>query len=142
MRALARRLSAQLPQSSYDGMSLVVGDRSLAQDAERFFAHTGGALRYAAEHAPRSYAKLRKDVRTIVLRPGTIVSVYNPFQLAVLVPANLLEAEAPAYAAWLLYMSGLSVGTREAFERSSEVLQTMDPELRENARLLFPHPNG
>jgi hypothetical protein len=140
MRALARRLSRQLPQSSYDDISLLIGDSSLAQDAQRFFSQTPEALRYAAEHAPRSYAKFRKDVKTIVLRAEaeTTTAPYNPFQLAVLVPANLIEADASAYSAWLLYVSGLSSGTREAIERASEVLQTIDPEQRESARLLLP----
>ncbi len=140
MRALARRLSTQLPQTSYEEITLVVGDRSLAQNAQSFFTQTREALRYAAEHAPLSYAKFRKDVEMIVLGTHNITPPYNSFQLAALVPANLLEEDAPTYAAWLLYTSGLSLGTREALERGSEVLQTMDPERRERARLLLPVP--
>jgi len=138
MRALARRLSRQLPQTSYNEIRFVVGDDSLARDAPHFFTKTREAIQYAAEHAPYSYSEFRKDVATIVLRPGAIASPYNRFQFAVLVPASIVGTDASAYAAWLLYASGLSFGTGEADKRTSELLQTLDPEMQERIRALLP----
>ena len=143
MRALARRLSAQLPRASHEGLELLVGDVALAQKAEMFFERTKNALNYASVHAPSSYAKLRKEARTIVLRSETTSPPYNRFQLAILVPAQVaLEADAPAYAAWLLYASGLSRGRREAAERVSAIERTLDPAERDRVRAWLPWTDG
>src|SRR3977135_1438926 len=101
MRALAGRLSAPLPRTSYDGVDLEVGDPALAQDAERLLERARTALDYAASLGPSTFARLRQDVRTIVLGSGAEGAPYNRFQLAVLVPAEVAsEALTPAYAAW------------------------------------------
>jgi hypothetical protein len=126
MRALAGRLSARLPQASYDGVDLVVGDLALAQDAQRLLDRARAALDYAASQDPAAYARLRQDVRTVVLGSTAEGLPYNRFQLAVLVPAEVAsEAPTPAYAAWLLYASGLSRGTAEARARADGVLQAL-----------------
>jgi hypothetical protein len=143
MRALARRLSASLPQASHEGLQLLVGDRDLAQNAETLFERTIDALNYAAAHAPSSYDKLRKDVRTVVLRGETTSPPYNRFQLTLLVPAQVaLEADAPAYAAWLLYASGLSRGADEAAARSSPIERTLGPVERDRLQALLPQVDG
>jgi hypothetical protein len=135
MRALARRLSVSLPQASHNGLQLLVGDASLAPQAETLFERTSGALNYASAHASRSYEKLRKDTRSVVLRREATKPPYNRFQLAVLVPAQVaLQADTPTYAAWLLYASGLSRDTREAADRSSPIERTLAPAQREQLR--------
>ena len=142
MRALARRLSSSLPQATYEELQLVVGDAELTQDAETFFARTRDALGYAAAHAPAGYARLREDVRTIVLRREEEDPPYNRFQLAVLVPAEIaLEADAQEYAVWLLYISGLSRNTREAADRSSPIERTLDAAQREHVQRWLPGSN-
>jgi hypothetical protein len=110
---------------------LVVGDPLLVGEAEHFFSATADALRYAAVRAPTSYARLHKDVRTIVLRREHAESPYHRFQLAVLVPVKVaFEPDTARYATWLLYASGLSHGQREANEYTSEILRGMDVEKR------------
>jgi hypothetical protein len=143
MRSFARRLSASLPQASHDGLELLVGDVDLVQQAESYFARTKDALSYASAHADRSYAKLREDTRTIVLRRETTDPPYNRFQLALLVPAKVaLEADAPTYATWLLYASGLSRGTREAVDRSSPIERTLTSPQRDQLRAWLPPTDG
>jgi hypothetical protein len=139
MRALARRLSSRFPRASYDGIELVVGDPLLAEDAEQFFTATIEALRYAAAQAHTSYARLRKDVKTIVIRRESTESPYHRFQLAALVPANVaLEADGVAYAAWLLHTSGLSRGPQEARKRTSEILRDLNPDQQDEVRAWLP----
>jgi hypothetical protein len=102
LRAFARYLSAGLLDTTHDGIRLMIGDRTLALDAQRFFAHTKDALRYAAEDLPERYWAFQQQVETIVLTSKTITPAYNPFQLTVLAPVNLLDVAVPEYAAWLL----------------------------------------
>jgi hypothetical protein len=138
-RALARRLSSRFPRASHDGIDLVVGDPRLVEEAEHFFTATVEALRYAAARAPTSYARLRQDVKTIVMRRESAESPYHRFQLAVLVPANVaLEADAVAYAAWLLHASGLSRDPQEAAKRTSEILKGMNPDQQDRVRAWLP----
>jgi len=140
MRAFARRLSSRFPRASHDGIDLLIGDPSLVDDAERFFARTIEALRCAATLAPAGYARLRRDLRAIVLRREPEGIPYHRFQLAALVSARVaFDADATAYAAWLLYTSGLSRGTREAEDRASEILRTLDRDRREEVRAWLPH---
>jgi hypothetical protein len=120
-------------------LELLVSDPGLAQQAELFFKRTTAALDYAAAHAPSGYVKLRKDVRSIVLTDDTTGVPYNRFQLAILVPGRVaLEADAPAYAAWLLHVSGLSRDRHEAAERASAIESTLDPALRDQLQSLLP----
>lgn len=138
-RALARRLSARLPRASYDGVDLVVGDPALVHDAERLLDRARTALGYAASQAPSTFARLRQDVKTIVLGAGAAGPPYNRFQLALLVPAEVAsEAITPAYAAWLLYASGLSRGTAEARARAEELLVTLDEAERGDVTARLP----
>lgn len=143
MRALARRLSARLPRASHDGIELLIGDPSLADDAEDFFARTIDALRSAAARAPRAYGSLRKDLSAIVLRRETTGPAYHRFQLAALVSrAVALEADPRAYAVWLLYASGLARSAREADARASEFLETLEADGRDEARALLSRDEG
>ena len=143
MRALARRLSASLPQASYDGLQLLIGDASLAPQAETFFERTRVALSYASAHAYHDYGSLRKDTRSIVLRRETTTPPYNdsssPFWFP---PRRALEADAPVYAAWLLYASGLSRDTREAADRSASIERALEPAQRQQLRGLFASIDG
>jgi hypothetical protein len=138
MRALARRLSRRLPHDSYDGVDMVLSDTKLGDCAEPFFANTREALRYASRHAPRSYARFRRDVRAVVLMDNGPAEAYQRFQLAVLVPQSVALADVQAYAAWLLHASGLSEGAREARARASELLGTLDPQQREDVISRLP----
>ena len=87
-------------------MALLIGDPALHGDAARYFALTKEALACAATRAPKSYARLRKDVRSIVLWAGPPRPPYHPLQLALIVPAEVaLESDTSSYAAWLLCAS-------------------------------------
>jgi len=126
---LANRLSSQLPSDSYDGIALIIGDRSVEAVAGRFCTRTREALACAATRAPQSYARLRKDIRSIVLWRDASRSPYHPIQLAALVPVQTaLESDILAYAAWLLYTSGLSHSERQASDRTDEFLRSLDPD--------------
>jgi hypothetical protein len=139
MRAFARRLSSRFPRASHDGIDLLIGDPRLVDDAEDFFARTIDALRCAATRAPAAYARLRKDLRAIVLRGETADPPYQRFQLAVLVPRSIvLETDPVAYAAWLLYASGLARGTQEADDRASKLLQSVESDRRKDVQALLP----
>ena len=140
MRALAGRLSARLPRASYDGLDVVVGDPALVHDAGRLLEQARTALGYAASQAPSTFARLRQDVKSIVLGPADAAGApYNRFQLALLVPREVAsEALTPAYAAWLLYASGLSRGTAEARARAEELLRALDETERDDAAAWLP----
>ena len=127
-RALARRLSGRLPRRFHDGILLAVWQPELVSRAEEFFERTGAALRLAASVAPNSYADLKRDLSSIVLWSGRLDSPYHSFQRAALVPVKVaLESESTQYAAWLLYVSGLSRSRDEATSRSREFLQSFEP---------------
>jgi hypothetical protein len=84
----------------------------------------------ASFHQPPLPSSLRKDTRSIVLRRETTTPPYNdsssPFWFP---PRRALEADAPVYAAWLLYASGLSRDTREAADRSASIERALEPAL-------------
>jgi hypothetical protein len=130
-RAFARRLAGRFPRRSYDGIDLVISAAQLERDAERFFARTQEALACAAARAPKSYARLRKDIRSIVLLVHAPRSLYHPLQLAALVPVETaLESDSLAYATWLLYVSGLSHSREHALRRTEELLLSLDQDQR------------
>jgi len=127
-RALARRLSGRLPRRSHDGILLAVWEPELIPRAEEFFERTSAALRLAASVAPNSYANLKRDLSSIVLWSGRLDSRYHAFQRAALVaPKVAFESESSRYAAWLLYVSGLSRSRDEALSRSREFLEATAP---------------
>lgn len=131
-RALARRLASNLPRDVHDGIEMVARGARPERDAAEFLARTRGALELAASLAPRGYAELRKDVRSIVLWPGSPPSRYHRFQLAVLVPDEVaLGSDEVSYAAWLLYASGLAQGDEGGRARARELLASLDVEERE-----------
>jgi hypothetical protein len=128
-RALARRLSARLPRRSHDGILLAVWEPELVARAEDFFERTGAALRLAAATASNPYADLKEDLSSIVLWSGRSPSPYHTFQRAALVPINIaLESDSAHYAAWLLYVSGLSRSRAEAADRSGDFLRSLRPD--------------
>jgi hypothetical protein len=138
MRAFARHLWRRLPHDSYASVDLVIGDPTLAGLAQPFFARTSAALRLSEERAPRSYARFRRDVGSVVLVADPPAAPYHRFQLAVLVPKGVALADEVSYAAWLLYASGLSASTREAGERASELLSTLDEVQRDDVLARLP----
>ena len=140
MRALARRLSRRLPHDSYDGIELVLSGPAFAQQAQAFLDGTREALRFASARAPCSYARFREDIKTIFLVEEDHPSLpYHRFQLAVLVPRSVALADVSVYSTWLLYASGLSRSRDEARDRTSELLDTLDANQREDAIGRLPH---
>lgn len=130
-RSLARRLAARFSHDSYDGIALLLGDATLEKDATRYFEFTREALAAAAARAPKSYAALRKDVRSIVMWAGPPRPPYHPLQLAAIVPADVaLGSDVLCYAAWLLYASGLSRSEQHALARAQELLDALEPDQR------------
>lgn len=138
MRAFARHFWRRLPHDSYADVDFVVGDPTLAELAHAFFDCTREALRLSEERAPRSYARFQKDVRAVVLVASPPEVPYQRFQLAVLVPKSVALTDAVSYAAWLLYASGLSRGNREAGERASELVSTLDERQRQDVIAQLP----
>jgi hypothetical protein len=136
---LARRISSELPRSAYDGIHLMVASTELARCAQHFFSITEEALAIAAARAPGSFARCCRDVEVVVLIPTVPRSVYNRFQLAVLVPVETALTQEPmGYAGWLLYASGLARGKHEAIARADELLRTLDYDHRARIRSSFP----
>jgi hypothetical protein len=134
-RALARRLSSRLPSQSYDGINLAIADPRLESEALHFFAHTQEALRSAATRAPKGYAELRKDIRSIVLMAERQTLPYHRFQLAALVPLHVArESDVSSYASWLLYVSGLLRGRQRAMDRAEGLLLSLNPGERQRVR--------
>jgi hypothetical protein len=130
-RALAKRLSSRFPTDEYDGIALVVADERSAGQARELLARTREALACAATRAPKSYARLRKDLTRVVLLADEPASVYHPFQFAALVRSSTaLDLDQVTFAALLLYASGLSRDREEAIERTEELLLTLGAERR------------
>jgi len=114
----------------YAGIDLLVVDPQLRPSAESFFERTSEALATAADHAPTAFDELRRDLARVVLwdKGG---ATYNRFQLGALVPPIIaLESDSTRYAAWLLYVSGLAHSRRRAWGRAQAILQSLDPDER------------
>jgi hypothetical protein len=127
-RALAGRLTKDLPRLTHDGIELVFFDASQTHMAEQYFERAISALRLAAAADAKAYAELKGDVKRIIFWKSDTGLPYHQFQQAIIVPPEVAqEADPNCFAAWLLHVSGMSEQSVSS-ERSAMFLKSLPPD--------------